>query len=91
MSTTVLQSTIDPSAPAFTANREALLERLAELEEALDQARGGGGEKYVTRHHGRGKLLPGSGSSCCSTRTARSSSCRRWPRTAPTSRSAPAP
>lgn len=88
---TVLQSTIDPTAPAFAANREALLERLAELETALDQARAGGGEKYVTRHHKRGKLLPGNASSCCSTRTARSWNCRRWPRTARTSRSVPAP
>ena len=35
-----------------------MLERLTELESALRQARGGGGEKYVTRHHARGKLLP---------------------------------
>ena len=55
---TTLESTIDPSTPAFAANRAALLERLAELDAALDQARAGGGEKYVTRHHARGKLLP---------------------------------
>jgi acetyl-CoA carboxylase carboxyltransferase component len=35
-----------------------MLERLTELESALRQARAGGGEKYVTRHHARGKLLP---------------------------------
>src|SRR5687767_8326357 len=35
-----------------------MLERLAELDAALEAARGGGGEKYVTRHHARGKLLP---------------------------------
>src|SRR6185436_18232440 len=34
-----------------------MLERLAELDEALTQATAGGGEKYVTRHHARGKLL----------------------------------
>jgi acetyl-CoA carboxylase carboxyltransferase component len=55
---TTLRSAIDPSSPGHRANREALLERLAELEAALDRARAGGGEKYVTRHHGRGKLLP---------------------------------
>jgi acyl-CoA carboxylase subunit beta len=55
---TTLESTLDPSSPAATANREALLERLAELDAALDRARAGGGEKYVTRHHQRGKLLP---------------------------------
>ncbi|WP_407676301.1 acyl-CoA carboxylase subunit beta [Plantactinospora alkalitolerans] len=35
-----------------------MLARLADLETALDAARGGGGEKYVARHHARGKLLP---------------------------------
>jgi acetyl-CoA carboxylase carboxyltransferase component len=55
---TTVDSLLDPSSPAFAANREALLERLAELDAALDQARAGGGEKYVTRHHRRGKLLP---------------------------------
>lgn len=54
----VLESAIDPSSPAHRANREALLERIAELEAELDRARAGGGEKYVTRHHERGKLLP---------------------------------
>ncbi|MEU0151194.1 acyl-CoA carboxylase subunit beta [Micromonospora fulviviridis] len=55
---TTLDSGLDPSSPTYRANRAALLERLAELEAALDQARAGGGEKYVTRHHQRGKLLP---------------------------------
>lgn len=54
----VLDSAIDPSAPGPAANRAALLDRLTELDAALDQARAGGGEKYVTRHHSRGKLLP---------------------------------
>ncbi|MFC6015505.1 acyl-CoA carboxylase subunit beta [Plantactinospora solaniradicis] len=35
-----------------------MLARLADLDAALDAARGGGGEKYVARHHARGKLLP---------------------------------
>ncbi|MEU5672062.1 carboxyl transferase domain-containing protein, partial [Micromonospora sp. NPDC047753] len=55
---TTLDSTVDPSAPSYLANRAALLERLTELDTALDQARAGGGEKYVSRHHARGKLLP---------------------------------
>ncbi|MFE9916047.1 acyl-CoA carboxylase subunit beta [Micromonospora sp. NPDC005553] len=55
---TTLDSTVDPSSPSYLANRAALLERLTELDAALDQARAGGGEKYVTRHHARGKLLP---------------------------------
>lgn len=55
---TILHHAIDPSSTGFVTNREALRERLAELDAALDQARGGGGEKYVNRHHARGKLLP---------------------------------
>ncbi|WP_330439221.1 acyl-CoA carboxylase subunit beta [Micromonospora sp. NBC_00821] len=55
---TTLDSAVDPSAPSYLANRAALLERLTELDAALDQARAGGGDKYVTRHHARGKLLP---------------------------------
>jgi acetyl-CoA carboxylase carboxyltransferase component len=34
-----------------------MLDRLGELDSAVRQSRGGGGEKYVTRHHARGKLL----------------------------------
>jgi acyl-CoA carboxylase subunit beta len=55
---TVLDTTIDPRAPAYLESRSAMLERLADLENALEAARGGGGEKWVTRHHARGKLLP---------------------------------
>jgi acetyl-CoA carboxylase carboxyltransferase component len=35
-----------------------MLQRLGEVETALETARGGGGERHVTRHHARGKLLP---------------------------------
>ncbi|GAA4460865.1 acyl-CoA carboxylase subunit beta [Phytohabitans houttuyneae] len=54
----VLDTAIDPRNPSYLENRSAMLERLAELDAALEAARGGGGEKYVTRHHARGKLLP---------------------------------
>jgi acetyl-CoA carboxylase carboxyltransferase component len=63
----VLTSNLDPRgtglggaarASAYQENRQAMLDRLAELDSALRQARGGGGEKYVARHHARGKLLP---------------------------------
>ena len=54
----VLSSTVDTSGPAYGANREASLARLAELEAELAKARAGGGPKYVDRHHARGKLLP---------------------------------
>ena len=55
---TVLDTAIDPRHPGYLQSRSAMLERLAELETALDAARAGGGEKWVTRHHARGKLLP---------------------------------
>ncbi|MFK3981732.1 acyl-CoA carboxylase subunit beta [Micromonospora sp. NPDC050397] len=49
---------MQPRQSAYQENRAAMLERLAELDTAISSARGGGGEKYVTRHHARGKLLP---------------------------------
>ena len=55
---TVLDTTLDPRSPGYLECRSAMLERLSDLEEALEAARGGGGEKAVTRHHARGKLLP---------------------------------
>jgi len=39
-------------------NREAMLAKLADLEAEQAKAVAGGGEKYVERHHARGKLLP---------------------------------
>ncbi|HEX5862056.1 MAG TPA: carboxyl transferase domain-containing protein, partial [Nocardioides sp.] len=42
----------------MTTNREAMLEKLADLETEHARAVAGGGEKYVERHHARGKLLP---------------------------------
>jgi acyl-CoA carboxylase subunit beta len=39
-------------------HREAMLEKLADLETEHAKAVGGGGAKYVERHHARGKLLP---------------------------------
>jgi len=53
----VLETNLDPQSPSYLDNRGAMLQRLTELEEALDSARAGGGQKYVTRHHARGKLL----------------------------------
>lgn len=55
---TVLDTALDPRHPGYLERRGATLDRLVRLEEALDQARAGGGEKAVTRHHARGKLLP---------------------------------
>ncbi len=55
---TTLTTAVDPRAEAYHDNRDAMLERLAELDTALDAARAGGGEKHTARHHARGKLLP---------------------------------
>ena len=38
-------------------NRDAMLEKLAALQAEHAKALAGGGEKYVERHHKRGKLL----------------------------------
>jgi len=39
-------------------NREAMLAKLADLDAEHAKAVGGGGQKYVDRHHARGKFLP---------------------------------
>jgi acyl-CoA carboxylase subunit beta len=39
-------------------NREAMLEKLADLDAEHAKAVAGGGQKYVDRHHARGRLLP---------------------------------
>ena len=40
------------------SNREAMLEKIADLDTEHAKAVAGGGEKYVARHHERGKLMP---------------------------------
>jgi acetyl-CoA carboxylase carboxyltransferase component len=55
---TILRSTVDAEAPEFAANRTAVLARIADVEAEHAKALAGGGERYVTRHHERGKLLP---------------------------------
>jgi acetyl-CoA carboxylase carboxyltransferase component len=42
----------------ISANREAMLDKLAALDAENAKAVAGGGEKYAARHHERGKLLP---------------------------------
>jgi acyl-CoA carboxylase subunit beta len=54
---TVLRSNLDVRSETFQRNRAAMLEKLARVGELLEKARGGGGERYVKRHHERGKLL----------------------------------
>jgi acetyl-CoA carboxylase carboxyltransferase component len=54
---TVLPDRVDPRSSDAQANSEAMLAQLALVEEQLDAARAGGGQKYVDRHRARGKLL----------------------------------
>jgi acetyl-CoA carboxylase carboxyltransferase component len=54
----VLKTGVDRTSDTYVENRAALLERLAELDAEYAKAVLGGGERYVTRHHDRGKLLP---------------------------------
>ena len=53
---TVLQSTLDPNGAAYAEAAAAATTRLDEIDAELAKALGGGGPKYVERHHARGKL-----------------------------------
>ncbi|HXO24653.1 MAG TPA: carboxyl transferase domain-containing protein, partial [Streptosporangiaceae bacterium] len=50
------RSTLDPKGEAYTAAASVAESRLEEIEAELAKALGGGGPKYVERHHTRGKL-----------------------------------
>jgi acetyl-CoA carboxylase carboxyltransferase component len=52
----VLRSQVDTADDVYLANRDAQLAAVAALDEQLQQARAGGGEKYTTRHRTRGRL-----------------------------------
>jgi acetyl-CoA carboxylase carboxyltransferase component len=54
----VLSSRVDLKSPDYQTNKEGNLQSLETLHKHLAKARAGGGEKYVTRHKARGKLLP---------------------------------
>ncbi|MET9624804.1 carboxyl transferase domain-containing protein [Streptomyces sp. NPDC006464] len=54
---TVLASALDTGGPDYAAHRAAMLDKLAALDTEHAKALAGGGEKYVARHRGRGKLL----------------------------------
>ncbi|MFD6417232.1 acyl-CoA carboxylase subunit beta [Streptomyces sp. NPDC060194] len=47
-----------PLSPTAQGARTAMLTKLDTLRTAHEEALAGGGEKYTTRHHSRGKLLP---------------------------------
>ncbi|HXO12261.1 MAG TPA: carboxyl transferase domain-containing protein [Mycobacterium sp.] len=51
-----LRSTLDPKGEAYTAAASVAESRLEEIDAELAKALGGGGPKYVERHHTRGKL-----------------------------------
>ena len=51
-----LRSTLDPNGEAYTAAASVAESRLEEIDAELAKALGGGGPKYVERHHTRGKL-----------------------------------
>src|SRR5690606_21675850 len=53
----VLATKVDLRSEEYVANRAAMLEALGEFEKLLEEARQGGGEKYIERHRQRGKLL----------------------------------
>jgi acyl-CoA carboxylase subunit beta len=53
----VLTSRLSTADEAYKANRRAQLDALAALDQQLDLVRAGGGERYVKRHHDRGRLL----------------------------------
>ncbi|NVK12574.1 MAG: methylcrotonoyl-CoA carboxylase [Rhodobacteraceae bacterium] len=53
-----LTSKAMPSSEGFKQNREAHLDALAQIREAAEAARMGGGEKSRARHESRGKMLP---------------------------------
>lgn len=60
-----MRTSVDPRAPGFAANREAMLAALAEIEGLLARVVAGGGSSdpakaatAVARHRARGKLLP---------------------------------
>src|SRR2546425_4273846 len=52
-----LRSNLDVRSETYRNNREGFLQQLAFLDEQLTLVRAGGGEKYVTRHLKRGKLM----------------------------------
>jgi acyl-CoA carboxylase subunit beta len=54
---TVLHSALDVTGAEYADHRRTMLERIAELDTELAKSVAGGGDKYIERHRGRGKLL----------------------------------
>jgi 3-methylcrotonyl-CoA carboxylase beta subunit len=53
----VLESAVDPQSSEYLANREVMIERVAELCRVAETIRGGGGADARARHLRRGKML----------------------------------
>jgi acyl-CoA carboxylase subunit beta len=53
----VLTSTLDTAGETYRANRQAQIALIGQLDEQLQLAIAGGGERYQQRHRSRGKLL----------------------------------
>ncbi|MBM7416077.1 MULTISPECIES: acyl-CoA carboxylase subunit beta [Nocardiaceae] len=53
---TTLTSRLDSSGDAYVSAADTMIAKLAEVETEHAKALGGGGEKYVARHRGRGKM-----------------------------------
>src|SRR5829696_8034000 len=53
---TALASTLDPRSPGYAEAADAMAAKLTELDAEHAKALAGGGEKYVKRHHDRGKM-----------------------------------
>ncbi|WP_078314124.1 carboxyl transferase domain-containing protein [Mycobacterium sp. D16Q16] len=54
---TQLRTTVNTNSPEYLDAAEAMLTKLAEVNAETAKALAGGGDKYVARHHERGKLL----------------------------------
>jgi acyl-CoA carboxylase subunit beta len=53
-----LRSTLDTRAPAYEESVAAMTAKLTDIDTELAKALAGGGQKYVERHHARGKMTP---------------------------------
>ncbi|MGB0962398.1 MAG: acyl-CoA carboxylase subunit beta, partial [Mycobacterium sp.] len=51
-----LRSVLDTRSPGYTEAADTMAGKLAEFEAEHAKALAGGGEKYVSRHHARGKM-----------------------------------
>ena len=53
-----IKTTINPQAAEYQSNYAAMRVAVSKLKEELSRSTAGGGEKYVSRHLARGRLLP---------------------------------